>query len=61
MSAAPKIITSFWKKPMPMRCYDWEAFYEGSEERGNAWYGYGSTEKSAIADLVKNCPAPKDG
>jgi hypothetical protein len=57
--AAPKIITSYWAKPIPQRCYDWEAHYEGSEERGTAWYGYGSTKEAAVADLIENCPVPK--
>ena len=57
---APKIITSHWRKPIPQRCYDWEAFYEGSEERGTTWYGYGDTEAKAIADLKQNCPIPQE-
>jgi hypothetical protein len=58
---SPKIITSHWKKPIPQRCYDWEAHYDGSEELGTAWYGYGSTEQKAIADLIENCPQPNKG
>lgn len=59
--AAPKIITFYWLKPIPQRCYDWEALYEGAEERGNAWCGYGSTKEAAIADLIENCPQPNKG
>lgn len=48
----PKIITSYWPKPIPNREFDWTAWVDGTEE--NRWYGYGRTESEAIADLVNN-------
>ena len=44
-----KILTEYWAKPIPMRQYDWAAWYDGKEESGP--YGYGRTEAEAIADL----------
>lgn len=55
MLTAPKIITAYWPKPIPMRQFDWTAVtdnYDGAEDsstRGRI--GYGRTEAEAIADL----------
>jgi hypothetical protein len=35
--------------PIPMRQFDYQAYYDGQEEFGP--YGYGSTEQEAINDL----------
>lgn len=48
MSKERKIITEYDPKPIPVRRFDWVAFYEGQEERG---CGYGLTEAEAIEDL----------
>jgi hypothetical protein len=44
-----KIITRLVYPPIPDRRFDWCAFYDGEEERGN--YGWGRTEQEAIDDL----------
>jgi hypothetical protein len=46
----PKIITNNVFPPIPDRQFDWVAYRDGTEERGN--YGYGPTEEAAIADLT---------
>lgn len=38
--------------PIPIREFDWCAWYDGEEELGH--YGYGRTEAEAIADLEEN-------
>ncbi len=43
------ILTSFWLKPIPIRCYDWEATMS-NYEAGDA-IGFGTTEADAIHDL----------
>lgn len=40
--------------PIPIRFFDWCAFYEGREEHGQ--FGWGRTEAEAIADLKLNYP-----
>jgi hypothetical protein len=50
----PKIVTSLVYPPIPIRIFDWEAFYEGTEEAGR--YGHGCTEQEAIADLMATYP-----
>ena len=45
-----KIITEFWRKPIPVRDYDWEATREGYDE--GDLVGHGSTELEAITDLI---------
>lgn len=47
-----KIVTDFWMKPIPPRNFDWTAWYDGEEERGQ--YGNGRTEAEATADLTAN-------
>jgi hypothetical protein len=56
---APKIVTSYWAKPIPDRRFDWSAVTEDYE----AWYddgawhqspiGYGETEQQAIEALLE--------
>ena len=45
----PEIVTVFVYPPIPLRKFDWCAYYEGTEESGN--YGWGATEDDAIASL----------
>ncbi len=45
-----KIVTSYWRKPIPTDKYDWEAWYDGDEVVG----GFGRTEAEAIQDLKDN-------
>jgi len=54
MTKRKSIACHFIYPPIPTRQFDWQAFYMGSEEIGN--YGYGSTRKAAIADLIANYP-----
>ena len=45
-----KIITNFIQPPIPVRYYDWQAYYaDEGEEAGR--YGYGATEEGAIKEL----------
>ncbi len=44
-----KIITSFLCPPIPLRDFDWVAYYEGEEELKN--HGWGRTESEAIKSL----------
>ena len=44
------IRTEYEPKPIPFRCFDWMAWYEGYEDEGMA-VGYGATEQEAIEDL----------
>jgi hypothetical protein len=50
-----KIVTDYWMKPIPSRCFDWEASIEG--ECGcpecHPKTGHGRTEAEAIADLIE--------
>ena len=52
MSTARKVVTSHAYPPIPIRTFDWCAYYEGEEEAGN--YGWGATEVEAIADFIEN-------
>jgi hypothetical protein len=47
-----KIVTHHTYPAIPIRQYDWCAFYEGEEEAGD--YGHGATEEEAIADFIEN-------
>jgi hypothetical protein len=47
-----KIVTRCEFPPIPIREFDWCAFYEGTEETGPR--GYGATEAEAIEDFVIN-------
>jgi hypothetical protein len=53
--SAPKIITSYWAKPIPDRQFDWSAHYEGDEpnDDGQMMVGYGNTKEEAIIDLAR--------
>lgn len=52
------IVTSHINPPIPVRQFDWCAFYDGEEEAGN--YGYGATEQDAIDDFKDNFQADHD-
>lgn len=52
------IITNCIFPPIPDRRFDWCAFYEGEEERGQ--YGYGATDAEAVTDLTNNYPDEDD-
>ena len=45
-----KIVTHHIFPPIPIRRFDWVAYFEGQEERCE--YGYGSTEQEAVAELL---------
>jgi hypothetical protein len=47
----PKIRTSYWAKPIPLRQFDWDAVTDDYEP-GHP-IGYGRTEPEAIADLME--------
>jgi hypothetical protein len=51
-----KVITHYWAKPIPMREFDWVAYWEDDEpnDNGQMPHGYGATEAEAIADLRDN-------
>lgn len=48
-----KIVTEYWRKPMPMRSADWVAVTVDYDGAPDAYHpvGYGATESEAIADL----------
>lgn len=48
-----KIVTNYWAKPIPVRAFDWSAYYDGDEpnDEGQMRVGYGATEKEAIDEL----------
>ena len=46
---APKILTRYDPKPIPLRDFDWEAWRDGGDERE---VGHGRSEAEAIADLL---------
>ena len=48
MSNRDKIITNYIFPPIPLRQFDWIAYYDGEEE---GHVGFGRTEAEAIADL----------
>lgn len=50
-----KIVTDFWRKPIPTDAFDWSAMREGYCGCGecNPPVGHGSTEQEAIADLLE--------
>ena len=45
-----KVVTSFIYPPIPIRNFDWMAYFDGQEKAGEN--GYGETEAEAIADLL---------
>jgi hypothetical protein len=52
--SAPHIITNNVCPPIPHREFDWAAYRDGEEDRGQ--YGYGPTEQAAVADLLETYP-----
>lgn len=54
-----KIITRNICPPIPMRQFDWCAYFDGDEESGRC--GHGHTEVEAVADLVENCTEDREG
>lgn len=46
-----KIVTRYWPKPIPMRCFDWEAC-SSDYDMGDP-IGYGKTEGEAIDNLLE--------
>lgn len=46
---AVKIITSYWRKPIPTNKMDWVASLDDRDGEGP--HGYGATEAEAIDDL----------
>jgi hypothetical protein len=46
---AKKMIVTNIFPPIPIRDFDWCAFWDGEEEGGH--YGYGKTKEEAVADL----------
>lgn len=51
-----KIITTFVYPPIPVRCCDWQAHFDGDEpnDDGQMLVGRGATEQEAIDDLLSN-------
>lgn len=50
----PRIVTSYWRKPIPTNAFDWEAIDDetyGGEPTDPI--GRGATEAEAIADLLE--------
>jgi hypothetical protein len=47
----PRIVTRNIYPPIPIYKFDWCAYRDGEEERGQ--YGYGATEQEAINDLIE--------
>lgn len=56
--SAPNIVTRYWAKPIPVREFDWAAWYDDTEpnDDGQMDVGFGRTRQEAIADLVSNFP-----
>ena len=50
-----KIVTVNIYPPIPVRTFDWTAYYDGDEEAGPA--GYGATEEAAVRDLLEQVEA----
>jgi hypothetical protein len=45
-----KIVTKYDPKPIPVRNFDWVAWFDDEEEKGE--YGYGKTELEAVSELL---------
>lgn len=56
--AGRKVIVSHNYPPIPVREFDYVAYYEGQEESGH--YGYGASERAAILDLHAQEHAPSE-
>lgn len=50
MNDGSKVVTSNIFPPIPVRQYDWCAYFDGEEE---GLTGYGATEEDAIDDLIQ--------
>lgn len=50
-----RIITDYWRKPIPTKAFDWSAVREGYCGCGECHcpQGFGETEADAIADLLE--------
>jgi hypothetical protein len=48
-----KIVTEFWRKPIPLRKFDWSAIDDSTYD-GDGCHpiGHGATEAEAIQDLL---------
>jgi hypothetical protein len=53
MTMERKVITSHVFPPIPIRCFDWCAWFDdlGADDSP---YGYGRTEEEAVEDLLEN-------
>jgi hypothetical protein len=49
-----KVITQHICPPIPVRCADWAAWFDGKEEDGPC--GLGSTKEEALQDLFDQSP-----
>jgi len=47
-----KIMTSYWKKPIPDRQFDWQAIDDETYDGLGSPIGHGATEREAISDLM---------
>lgn len=58
MTTTPRIVARFIYPPIPVRQFDWIAYYDGDEpdDDGNMDAGYGATQAMAIAELLENHP-----
>jgi hypothetical protein len=53
-----KIKTEFVNPPIPIRCYDWAATFDGYDI--GCLIGHGKTEKEAVADLLEQASELED-
>lgn len=51
----PIVRTEYVHPPIPIRQFDWLAWYDGEEDEHMA-SGRGPTEAAAVADLIENYP-----
>lgn len=53
-----RIVTEYWRKPIPTDKFDWLAFYADDEpnDSGCMTHGSGATEAEAVIDLIENHP-----
>lgn len=57
-AAVKKIVTQHVYPPIPIRQFDWVAWWDGDEpdDDGQMRHGSGATEQEAIDDLKANYP-----
>lgn len=58
-----KIVTTFWRKPIPTNAYDWVATlddYDGAPDAGPQAVGYGPTEEVAVQRLLESIEELED-